>query len=144
MSGFSLWYIQKMICWTSRDMVVVVTHCSKRIIEKWHSFSERASDKQGYLYFIKSAIFSILVSKNKWLVVAVWGWKLIIWSAFSWSFKIFLKCSLFSLWPQISQAYMKWFGQKSQRFSNDAFQSYYDHFQVNWLVQIQQHSYKSS
>ena len=28
--------------------------------------------------------------------------------------------------------------------SNDAFQSYYDLFQVNWLVQIQRHLYKSS
>ena len=27
---------------------------------------------------------------------------------------------------------------------NGAFQSYYDLFQVNWLVQIQQHLYKSS
>ena len=33
---------------------------------------------------------------------------------------------------------------KLQHFSNDAFQSYYDLFQVNWLVQIQRHLYKSS
>ena len=33
---------------------------------------------RAYLYYIKSAIFSILVSKNKWLIVIVGGWKLII------------------------------------------------------------------
>ena len=30
---------------------------------------------------------------------------------------------------------IKLFGQKLQHFSNDEFQSYYDLFQVNWLVQ---------
>ena len=34
--------------------------------------------------------------------------------------------------------------EKLQHFLNDAFQSYYDLFQVNWLVQIQRHLYKSS
>ena len=34
--------------------------------------------------------------------------------------------------------------QKLQQFSNDAFQSYYDLFQVIWLVQIQRHLYNSS
>ena len=43
--------------------------------------------------------FSILVSKNKWLVLAVGGWKLVIWSAFCWSFKSFLECWLFWYWP---------------------------------------------
>ena len=38
----------------------------------------------------------------------------------------------------------KLFGQKQQHFSNDAFQSYYDLFQVNLLVQIQEHLYNSS
>ena len=30
---------------------------------------------------------------------------------------------------------LKILGKKSQHFLNDAFQSYYDLFQVNWLVQ---------
>ena len=31
-SGFSLWYIEKMIYWTSRDVVMVVARCSKERI----------------------------------------------------------------------------------------------------------------
>ena len=72
------------------------------------SFLRELRTNRTYLYFIKSAIFSILVSKNKWLVWAVRGWKLIIWSAFPWSFKSFLKYCLFWFWPQILQAYVKW------------------------------------
>ena len=42
------------------------------------SFLKEPRIKRAYLYFMKSAIFSILVSKNKWLLVAAGGWKLII------------------------------------------------------------------
>ena len=42
------------------------------------SFLKEPRISRAYLYFMKSAIFSILVSKNKWLVVAAGGWKLII------------------------------------------------------------------
>ena len=38
---------------------------------------------------------------------------------------------------------LKLFGWKLQHFSNDAFQSYYDPFQVNWLVQNSWYLYKS-
>ena len=38
---------------------------------------------------------------------------------------------------------LKLFGWKLKHFSNDAFQSYYDFFQVNWLVQTSWYLYKS-
>ena len=41
------------------------------------SFPREFRTNKTYLYFMQSAIFGILVSKNKWLVVAVGGWKLI-------------------------------------------------------------------
>ena len=72
------------------------------------SFPRELRTNRAYLYLIKSAIFSILVSRNKWLVVVVGGWKLVIWSAFSWSFKRFLEYWLPWFWPHILQAYIKW------------------------------------
>ena len=50
------------------------------------SFLRELWTNRAYLYFIKSAILSILVYKNKWLVGAAGGWKLIIWGAFPWGF----------------------------------------------------------
>ena len=42
------------------------------------SFLREPRINRAYLYFTISVIFSILVSKNKWLVVAAGGWKIII------------------------------------------------------------------
>ena len=41
------------------------------------SFPREFRTNRSYLYFMQSPIFGILVSKNKWLVLAVGGWKLI-------------------------------------------------------------------
>ena len=83
-----------------------VNSCPRRILRTWFTeprvvwlwlclfvvnifISWTASEKRAYPCFIKSEIFSILVSKNKLLVGAAGGPKFTIWSAFSGSFKSF-------------------------------------------------------
>ena len=73
-----IWFTEPRVVWLWLCLFVV------NIFISW-----TASEKRAYPCFIKSGIFSILVSKNKLLVGAAGGPKFTIWSAFSGSFKSF-------------------------------------------------------
>ena len=138
---FSLKYReQKVGLNTGEKSLVFVT----KLHRKYHLYAQLPYIKNSYLrkntYLRKDAAFlHFRLKESSENMTFPWNGnmrKLMkIWSFLSFSQVFIRRKFLFSC--------SELFGSKLH-FSNDVFQSYYDLFQVTWLVQIQRHLYKSS